>query len=199
MVLQQERAIGGYICCTVASHTSQVAATTLLTHTPSLLHVVQGDTIIVLEEEMAGPSKEDGVARWALHLLGHIIPKILDHKLTTQMIGLYVHVHFGWLNPPSALTWWVLSKTANLFLASHTAVRPEDRLPSTSVLHTQYSHNTDYITGIPPVQVNPTVRKQFLDYSLNYQMNPVKPLKRFRHTLLALLLDWKNYKARLKC
>ena len=48
---------------------------------PPLLHIIQGDTIIVLEEEVAGPGIEYGVTGRTLHLLGHLIAEILDHQL----------------------------------------------------------------------------------------------------------------------
>ena len=46
-----------------------------------------------------------------------------------------IHVEEGYIHmqrPACQGTWWVLSSTANLFLASQTAVRPDDRFPSTT-------------------------------------------------------------------
>lgn len=48
---------------------------------PSLLYVIECDTIVVLEKKVACSSIKYGVTRWALDFLGHFIAKILDDQL----------------------------------------------------------------------------------------------------------------------
>jgi len=53
-------------------------------------------------------------------------------------------------------TEWVRSNTANLFLASHTAVKPEDLLPSGAIHH----HNSKY-TSINSAKVHDITKSKY--------------------------------------
>ena len=90
-MLQVTHVTSHLLCCTCyRSHMSPLtsSAAHATGHTchlsPPLLHIIQGDTFTVLEQEMASTSIEYGVTRRTLHLLGHLITKVLDHQLIQE-------------------------------------------------------------------------------------------------------------------
>ena len=79
---------------------------------------------------MSSSSIEDALTRRTLDFLSHLVLQILNDQLQ--------HSTYTVNNCNTTIiaicTWWVLSSTANLFLASQMAVRPEDRLLSTTAI-----------------------------------------------------------------
>ena len=58
------------------------------THVPLLLHVKEGHSVTVFQQQVSGTSIKNAVTRRALDLLGHLITKVLDHQLEQAVLPL---------------------------------------------------------------------------------------------------------------
>lgn len=95
-----------------------------------LLHVEQRDAVGVAQQQRTRPGVEDLLAARHLDLLHNFILQVLNQQLQRKGTRCSAPVSRSSHTFTSGLTECIRSRTANRFLATQTAVRPEDLFPS---------------------------------------------------------------------